>query len=175
MWGLGGPGAMLNLRAPGQMEWLGTDAGADGAQGAGEAGLGDEGGPGELGGPGAEATEAVGAGSRGQKRQREAGGRGRRRMSAGDRPAARKRLTRGSSGGAEVTARAHGQSERAGGAGQRPPRSFALTSPIPPRCRPARSHIRHASRCWGDAWGGGKRQQLQAGLSKLNKKHTRKS
>jgi hypothetical protein len=56
----------------------------------------------------------VGAGSRGRKRQRATEGRGRRRVSAGDKPAGKKSRAGGSRGGAAGLARTRGQDGRAG-------------------------------------------------------------
>ena len=60
----------------------------------------------------------VGAGSRGRKRQRATEGRGRRRVSAGDKSAGKKSRAGGSRGGAAGLARTRGQDGRAGGFGE---------------------------------------------------------
>ena len=62
-------------------------------------------------------ARTVGAGIRGRKRQRATEGRGRRRVSAGDKPAGKKSRAGGSRGGAAGLARTRGQDGRAGGFG----------------------------------------------------------
>ena len=60
----------------------------------------------------------VRAGSRGRKRQRTTEGRGRRRVSAGDKPAGKKSRAGGSRGGAAGLTRTRGLDGRAGGLGE---------------------------------------------------------